>query len=57
MKKSKMLQEIIAIAEKCGEVTDVGLYETWLCVTAITDDGTKFRFDVNITKEEKKDGN
>ena len=57
MKKSKMIQELIVIAEKCGEVKDVGMYETWLYVTAEAGDGTKIRFDVNITKEEEEDGN
>ena len=57
MKNIKLLQEIIHVAEKCGDVCDVGVYETWLYAIAITDDGTKIRFDVNITKEEKENGN
>lgn len=57
MKKIKILQELIHIAEKCGDVTDVSVYDAWMYVTAVTDDGTKVRFDVNITKEEENDGN
>lgn len=57
MNKVKILQEIIHTAEKCGDVTDVGMYETWLYVTAMTNDGTKIKFDVTITKEEETDGN
>jgi hypothetical protein len=57
MKKVKILQEVIRVAEQCGDVTDVGMYETWLYVTAITDAGTKIKFDINITKEEETDGN
>lgn len=57
MKKVTILQELIRIAEQCGAVTDVGLYETWLTVSAIADDGTKVRFDVNFIKEEENDGN
>ena len=57
MKKIEVLQEIINIAKKCGDVTDVGMYETWMYVTSITDDGTKIKFDINITEEEKEDGN
>ena len=57
MKKSKLLMEIIPLAEKCGEVTDMGVYETWLYIIAQAEDGTKIRFDVNFAKEEKKDGN
>ena len=57
MKKIEILKELIPIAEKCGEVTDMGVYETWLYIVAETDDGTKVRFDVNFTKEEKEDGN
>ena len=57
MKKIEILKELIPIAEKCGEVTDMGVYETWLYIVAETKDGTKVRFDVNIAKEEKEDGN
>ena len=53
MNKSNILKELISTAEKFGEITDVGFYETWLYVTATTDDGTKVRFDVNIAKEEE----
>ena len=54
MKKIKILQEVIHIAEKVGDVTDVGMYETWFYVTAMTEDGTKVKFDINITKEEEE---
>ena len=53
MKKIEILKELIPLAEKCGEVTDMGVYETWLYIVAKTDDGTKVRFDVNF-KEEKE---
>jgi hypothetical protein len=57
MKKVKILQDIIRIAEQLGDVEDLGVYEKWMYATAITEDGTKVRFDVNITKEEETDGN
>ena len=57
MKKINILKELIPIAEKCGDVTDMGVYETWLYIVAEAEDGTKIRFDVNINKEEEKDGN
>ena len=57
MKKINILKELIPIAEKCGDVTDMGVYETWLYIVAEAEDGTKIRFDVNITKEEENNGN
>lgn len=56
MKKINILKKIIPVAETCGDVTDMGVYEKWLYLVADAEDGTKIRFEVNIIKGEEKNG-
>lgn len=59
MKKTEVMRAFLDIAEKLGVVTHASIYDTWVAVKIIQEDGTECSLDFNIfeKKEEKTDGN
>ena len=58
MKKSEIMKAFLAIAEQLGgEVTNASIYDSWVSVKVVADDGAEYSLDFNVLKEAKTDGN